>query len=118
MEILGPRSKTHICFFTNMASGESGWLTSEQVIQTMSDALDYETLKVSLQPDMDKFGERWYGIRVCATTEEAPEQEIFVDGQKRILAQRWFDQLDRQYYFHCIHTRDAVIDYLNDPYEK
>jgi len=112
MDLLGPRSKDHICFYTNRASGECGWLTSDQVMQVMSDALEYETVQVTDQSNMDKFGERWYGVRVCATNEEAPEEEILYNGQKRILAKRWFDQLDRAYYFRCIHTRDTVVDYL------
>ena len=118
MELLPPRSKTHIGFYTNRASGECGWLTSDQVMQSISEALDYDTVQLHDQPDLEKFGERWYGVRVCATTEEAPEEEILYHGRKRILAKRWFDQKDYHYYFNCRHTRDTIIDYLKDPYEK
>ena len=116
MELLAP--STHPCFYVNMASGHCGWLTSEQIIEAMSEALEYETLELKSQPDMDKFGKRWYGFRLCATTEEAPEQEVMFHGQKRILTKRWFDQKDCQYYFSCLRTRDTVVDYLNDPYER
>jgi len=115
MELLAP--STQPCFYVNMASGECGWLTSDQIMQTMSEMLDYETIHVNQQPDMEKFGKRWYGFRLCATTEEAPEKEVVFNGQKRVLATRWFDQKDCQYYFNCLHTRDIVVDYLNDPYE-
>ena len=110
--MLGPRSTHHICYFINRASGLCGWLTPEQVIDTMEHALDYETVVVESISDTEQNGEVWYGFRLCVTTEEAPEEVILWNGQVRTLSKRCFLQEDHNYYFNHKETRDVVQNYV------
>jgi len=112
MNMLGPRSTQHICYFMNRASGLCGWLTPEQVIETMECALDYETISVESITDTEQDGEFWYGFRLCVTTEEAPEEHVLWNGQVRTLAKRYFQQEDHNYYFNHKETRDVVRNYV------
>jgi hypothetical protein len=114
MNMLKPRSAHHICFYMNRVSGHSDWLTSDQVIENMGFAMDYETVEVESIEDIEQYGELWYGIRLRVTTEEAPEEEILWNGQVRTLAKRPFQQEDHNYYFNFEETRDVVRAYLKD----
>ena len=113
MNMLKPRSTNHICFYMNRVSGGCGWLTPEQVIEIMESSLDYETVKTESIPDMEQYGELWYGFRLCVTTEEAPEEDIIWKGQLRTLAKRFFQQEDHNYYFNHKETRDVVKAYVS-----
>jgi len=112
MNMLKPRSVHHICYFMNRVSGECGWLKPEQVIEWMEIALDYETIKVESIPDTEQYAEKWYGFRLCVSTEEAREEQILWNGQVRTLAKRPFQYEDHNYYFHNMETRDCVQAYL------
>lgn len=112
MNMLPPRSDNHICYYMNRVSGECDWLTSEQVIETMELALDYETIKTESIADTEQYGEVWYGFRLCVTTEEAPEEDIIWKGQLRTLAKRNFQQEDHNYYFRYKETRNVVQAYV------
>lgn len=112
--MLKPRSTNHICFYMNRVSGYSDWLTSEQVIENMGCAMEYETVEVESIENTEQYGELWYGIRLRVTTEEAPEEEIIWNGQVRTLSKRIFQQEDYNYYFHFEETRDVVRAYLED----
>jgi hypothetical protein len=97
----------------NRVSGGCGWLTSEEVIEVMEIALlDYDTVEVEDATDMEQYGEPWYGIRLCITIEEAPEEEIIWKGKARTVARRDFLQEDHNYYFNHKKTRDVVQAYL------
>jgi hypothetical protein len=98
----------------NRVSGYSDWLTSEQVIENMGCAMEYETVEVESIENTEQYGELWYGIRLRVTTEEAPEEEIIWNGQVRTLSKRIFQQEDYNYYFHFEETRDVVRAYLED----
>ena len=112
--MLKPRSVNHICFYMNRVSGCSDWLTSDQVIENMGRAMDYETVEVENIENTKQYGELWYGIRLRVTTEEAPEEEILWNGQVRTLAKRNFQREDHNYYFNFEETRDVVRSYLKD----
>ena len=109
---LRPRDTNEICFFSNKASGYEGWLTSDQVILVMESMLNHETVEVFEQPDMTKNGEKWYGFRMRATTEESPEQDILINGRIRTIAKQLFQQDDYCYYFNHLETRNVVQTYL------
>ena len=113
MNTLKPRSKNQICYFMNRVSGECGWLTPEQVIEDMENALDYETVKVESIADTEQYSEKWYGFRLCVSTEESPEEKILWNGQVRTLAKRPFQYEDHNYYFNHMETRDVVRSYLH-----
>lgn len=112
--MLKPRSMNHICFYMNRVSGLCDWLTSDQLIENMGCAMDFELVEVESIENTEQYGELWYGIRLRVTTEEAPEEEILWNGQVRTLAKRIFQQEDYNYYFNFEETRDVVRAYLED----
>lgn len=112
--MLKPRSANHICFYMNRVSGLCGWLTSAQVIENMGSAMDYETVVVESIENTEQNGELWYGIRLCVTTEEMPEENIIWNGQVRTLSKRLFEREDYNYYFNFEETREVVRAYLQD----
>jgi hypothetical protein len=109
---LRSREPSEICFFMNRASGYEGWLTSNQVISVMGEMLKHDTIEVFEQPDRIREGEKWYGFRMRATTEEAPEQDIHFNGRLRTIAKQVFQQEDYCYYFNHLETRNVVQKYL------
>ena len=114
MNVLKPRPANSICFYMNRVSGFSDWLTTDQVIENMGCAMEYDTIEVESIDNTEQHGEVWYGIRLRVTTEEAMEEEIIWNGKVRTLAKRLFQQEDHNYYFNFEETRDVVRDYLED----
>jgi hypothetical protein len=109
---LQPSNMKQFCFYMSMKIGYCGWLTTDQLSQAMSEALNHEVIEVEDIPNIDKFGNTWYGFRLRATTEEAHEQDILFNGQLRTLAKRVFQQTDHIYYFIDEITRDTVKVYV------
>ena len=101
------------CFYWKNASGFSGWLTREGVMEVMDSFIHYDQIKVSVQPDIERFDKTWYGIRLIATKDGKPERKIILDGEEETLKEIPAKHVDNFYYFKYSEIRDLVYEHWN-----
>jgi hypothetical protein len=90
-----------------MVSGESTWLTREDVIEEMDSYHAYNNVDVIPSPSQEKNGTLWYGFRLKAFKEGKPERTMIIDGELETIKAREDLIVDTFYYF-----RDKQTYYL------
>jgi hypothetical protein len=111
MNVLGRYKKHAIAFSSKMVSGESEWLTKEEVTDRMNDYLDYDTLDLTPYPPQEMRGSLWYGFRLNAFKAGKPERTLLLDGEEETLKAKEALYVDTLYYFENKDTYQFVWDY-------
>jgi len=111
MNVLGPFQKNAIAYSTLMVSGESNWLTKDEIIEEMNCYNSYDNVDVTPYPNQEKNGTLWYGFRLKAFKEGKPERYIIIDGEQETLKAKEDLIVDTLYYFENKYTYDRVWDH-------
>ena len=107
MNVLGPFKPHSIAYSSKMVSGESNWLTREDLMEEMNTYLTYDNVDVIPSPSQEKNGTLWYGFRLKAFKQGRPERTMMIDGELETLKEREDLIVDTFYYF-----QDKTIYYL------
>lgn len=107
MNVLGPIRKDAIAYYTMMVSGESNWLTREELMKEMNTYITYDNVDVSPSLSQETNGTLWYGFRLKAFKEGKPERTLFIDGELETIKAREDLIVDTLYYF-----QDKITYYI------
>lgn len=111
MNVLGYPKKHAIAYSTLMASGNSEWLTKEDIIVSMNVYNTYHKVDLTPCPTQDRQGTLWYGFRLKAYKEGKPERIIILDGEQETIKAREDLFADILYYFEDKQIHDIVWDH-------
>jgi hypothetical protein len=108
---MGPFRKNAIAYSTLMASGESNWLTKEDIMTSMNTYNTYNKVDLTSCPTQDREGTLWYGFRLKAYKEGKPERVIMLDGEQETIKAREALFADTLYYFEDKQIHDIIWDH-------
>ena len=111
MNVLGPFRKNAIAYSTLMVSGESNWLTREDILEEMNRYDTYDKVDSTPSPNQEKNGTLWYGFRLKAFKQGKPERKIVMDGELETILAREDIFVDTLYYFRDKITFDLVWEH-------
>jgi len=111
MNALGPFRKNAIAYSTLMVSGESNWLTREDILEEMNRYETYDKVDTTPSPNQEKKGTLWYGFRLKAFKQGKPERKIVIDGELETILAREDLFVDTLYYFQDKITFDLVWEH-------
>lgn len=112
MNVLGPFRKNAIAYSTLMVSGESNWLTREDILEEMNRYDAYDKVETTLCPVQEN-GTLWYGFRLKAFKQGKPERKRMIDGELETILAREDLFVDTLYYFQDKVIFDLVWEHLN-----
>ena len=107
MNVLGPFKPNSIAYYSTMVSGESNWLTREELMEEMNSYHSYDNVVVTPSLSQEKNGTLWYGFRLKAFKQGRPERTIILDGELETIKEREDLIVDTLYYF-----QDKITYYL------
>ena len=90
-----------------MVSGESNWLTREELMEEMNSYHSYDNVDVTPSLSQEKNGTLWYGFRLKAFKQGKPERTIILDGELETIKEREDLIVDTLYYF-----QDKITYYI------
>jgi hypothetical protein len=107
MNVLGPFKPNSIAYYSMMVSGESNWLTREELMEEMNSYHSYDNVDVTPSLSQEKNGTLWYGFRLKAFKQGKPERTIILDGELETIKEREDLIVDTLYYF-----QDKITYYI------
>ena len=115
MNVLGPFKPNAIAYSSKMVSGESNWLTREDLMEEMDTYLIYDNVEVTPSPSQEKNNTLWYGFRLKAFKQGKPERTMMIDGELEMIKAREDLIVDMLYYFQDKSTYYLVWDHWTKP---